>query len=325
MFLGMFISLLFLCPVAHGQQATALLPPEWQGVWVGKLAITDSADKSSAVAVALKIEHIKGTGEMTWAITYGEGDKAVVRDYKLQPDGDKPGRFRIDERNGTVLDARLVNGVLYSQFAVGGALLTARYEIHGDTLRFEVTSSKPAPQKTANGNVQGYVVEIVQTAVPKRKGSLQSAEAEPKSKPPEVKYTEMILIYNHVMFPDEFKQLDGVWNVESLHMQGKHFGPRDLEGSALPDKVIFTSKAPLDAEKRCDIYAIQIDPKTSPKRLIATVTGGEIKGWRMLGIYKLEGKRLEIQLSAFGDEVFPKQFGPTNDDWFMKLTRSEQR
>jgi hypothetical protein len=117
----------------------------------------------------LKIEPIKGTTELTWAITYDEGAKAVVRDYKISPDGENPYRLRIDEKNGVVLEARLVNNVIYSQFSVGGGLVTGRYELRGDTLRFEVTSSKPAAQKTGEGRVQGYVFEVVQLAELKKK------------------------------------------------------------------------------------------------------------------------------------------------------------
>ncbi len=151
------------------KEPTTLLPPAWHGSWAGKLAIADATDKPSEVPVVLKIEPIKDTREVTWTITYGEGDKGIVRDYKLVPHGDKPARFRIDERNGTFLDARLVNSVIYSQFEVGGSLLTARYELRGDTLRFEVTSSKPAAEKTANGKMQGYVVDVVQAAELKKK------------------------------------------------------------------------------------------------------------------------------------------------------------
>ena len=150
-----------------GFQPSAPLPPEWHGTWSGKLAIANAAGKTSEVAMSLKIEPIKGTNELTWAITYGEGEKASLRNYKLVP-GDKTDRFTIDERNGTLLDARLVNGVIYSQFEVGGNLLGARYELRGDTLRFEITSAKLA-DKTGKGKVQGYRVEVVQTAELKKK------------------------------------------------------------------------------------------------------------------------------------------------------------
>jgi hypothetical protein len=159
------LSLLILCAtaVAPDKKSVAALASEWHGTWKGTLIITSPADKQSQVPLVFKIEPIKGAHEVTWAMTYGEGDKAVVKDYKLVPVGEQPGRFRIDERNAVALDARLVNGVIYSQFEVGGYLLTARYELRGETLRFEVTSSKPAAKKTG-GNIQGYVVEVVQSA-----------------------------------------------------------------------------------------------------------------------------------------------------------------
>jgi hypothetical protein len=159
---------MFLGGVLPAAQPTSPLPPEWLGTWTGKLAISSAADKQSEVAVALKIEPIKGTRELTWAITYGEGARAMVRDYKLVPDGDKPGRFKIDERNGIALDARLVNGVMYSQFKVGDAMLTARYELRGDTLRFEITSAKAVADNTGKGSVQGFAVDVIQAAELKR-------------------------------------------------------------------------------------------------------------------------------------------------------------
>jgi hypothetical protein len=139
------------------------LPAAWHGDWRGTLVITATDGKPTEVPIALKIEPLDGTRELKWAITYGAGAKAQLRDYKLVPDGDKPGRFKIDERNGIVLSARLAGGAMYSTFEVGGALLTARYELRGDSLLFEITSNKKA-EKTGDGKVQDYATEVVQRA-----------------------------------------------------------------------------------------------------------------------------------------------------------------
>jgi hypothetical protein len=170
MFPTLLLSPLILCATAgaHDKKPAAALANEWHGTWRGTLIITSPADKQSEVPLVFKVEPIKGTHAVRWAMTYGEGDKAVVKDYKLVPVPEQPGRFQIDEGNAVALDARLVNGVIYSQFEVGGYLLTARYELRGETLRFEVTSSKPAAKKTG-GNIQGYLVEVVQTAELRKK------------------------------------------------------------------------------------------------------------------------------------------------------------
>jgi hypothetical protein len=159
--------LLFTCaPVFAEDQAT--LPKEWLGTWSGTLHITQPDDKKQEAPMQLKIEPIKDSSEFTWAITYGEGEKAVLRDYKLVP-SDKVGRFRIDERNGIILEARLVNNVMYTPFGMQKDILTARYERRGETLRVEITVAKPVAEKTGKGTVQGYSVEIVQVAELKKK------------------------------------------------------------------------------------------------------------------------------------------------------------
>jgi hypothetical protein len=165
------LSPLILCATAgaYDKKPAAHLANEWHGTWKGTLTITNQTDKQSEVPLVFNIEPIKGTHDVRWAMTYGEGDKAVVKDYKLVPVPEQPGRFRIDEGNAVALNARLVNGVIFSQFDVGGYLLTARYELRGETLRFEVSSSKPAAKKTG-GNFQGYVVEVVQSAELRKKG-----------------------------------------------------------------------------------------------------------------------------------------------------------
>jgi hypothetical protein len=146
------------------QPATSPLPAAWHGTWVGKLNIAGPGDKRHDVPISLKIEPIKNSRDVTWATTFGTGEKSMLRDYKLVPDGDKAGRFRIDEQNGVALDAWLVNRVLYSQFEVGGSFLTARYELRGNTLFLEITSTKPAAEKVAKGKVQPQSLEVVQTA-----------------------------------------------------------------------------------------------------------------------------------------------------------------
>lgn len=149
---------------AGDQQLTSPLPKKWHGSWRGKLVITNKSGKPQEVPILLKIEPIKDTREATWAITYEPEKKAVLRNYKLVPAGDKPGQFQIDEQNGILLDARLVNNILYSQFKVGEAILTARYELRGERLVFEVTSAQPAPRKTGKGKVHSYPVEVIQAA-----------------------------------------------------------------------------------------------------------------------------------------------------------------
>lgn len=148
---------------------TPALPEGWHGTWAGTMVMTNAADRRTEVPVVMEIGPAKEGKGFTWKTTYGDGDKQVVKDYVLVPDGDKPGRFVCDEKNGIGLAARLVDGVMFSTFEVGGAVLTARYELKEKGLRFEITSAKPAKEKTGGGQVQDYPVDVVQVAELKKK------------------------------------------------------------------------------------------------------------------------------------------------------------
>jgi hypothetical protein len=138
-----------------------VLPAAWHGEWKGELVIFAPDGKTTTVPLTLVVAPVDKSDALTWKATYGDGAKAVVKDYKLVP-GDKPGRVRIDEGNGIVLDARLDGGVLLSVFEVGGAVLTSRDELRDGKLRREVTSAKKGAK--TGGGVQGYDVVAVQRA-----------------------------------------------------------------------------------------------------------------------------------------------------------------
>jgi uncharacterized protein (TIGR03067 family) len=134
-------------------------------------------------------------------------------------------------------------------------------------------------------------------------------------------YTEMTLVYDKERFLDEYKRLDGIWMVDSLRHRGRHYSFQDLEDSDFPAIVIITHKPPINIDKRCDIYKVIIDPTTTPKRLTAVVTGGEIKGDQLLGIYQLDGQHLTLKLSELGATVFPKDFRAVPEDGVLYLLK----
>jgi hypothetical protein len=145
------------------------LPKSWHGTWNGLLVITPPSNKTTEIPISLKIEPVKDSENVTWAITYHEKEKDLVKDYTLKPNAKKPGLYDIDENNGIVLPARLVKGVLLSVFEVEGNLLTARYELTDGAINFEVTSASKQDKKTGNDTVQGYTVTVVQSAKLKKK------------------------------------------------------------------------------------------------------------------------------------------------------------
>lgn len=146
------------------------LPQAWHGTWKGTMQLHGAAGKTGQVEIELLIEPIQGSREWTWKASYGKKGEAIIKDYKLVPVKDKPGFFQMDEKNGILLDARLTDTLLHSQFRVGDSLLTARYELRGDSLAMEVTSASPSEKGDKQEQVQSYQVRSVQFATLKRVG-----------------------------------------------------------------------------------------------------------------------------------------------------------
>jgi hypothetical protein len=145
------------------------LPADWHGRWTGTLKITPVDGKEQETPMELTIEPLTESKNLRWRIIYGEGKKAPVRDYELQPQ-ENASHFVIDEKNGILIDAWLTGGVLHSQFVVDDALIAVRYERTGDMLRFSLTATsmkEPRESKLSGKddfNVKAYKVQSFHVA-----------------------------------------------------------------------------------------------------------------------------------------------------------------
>lgn len=106
--------------------AAAALPEHWVGRWSGPSTSTAPGRPPLKFSMGLDIAP-DGPGQWTWTITYDGAQGAQVRRYHLRSSGDDPGRFVIDENNGIVLQATLIDGSLYCPFSLGDQTLTAIY------------------------------------------------------------------------------------------------------------------------------------------------------------------------------------------------------
>jgi len=122
-------------------------PAQWEGRWEGTLRIVFPAVQPREVPMALEILPIDST-HWHWRLIYNVRGEEDLRDYVLQPVKIKQGRWQIDERNGIVLGARLIDKSLFSLFEVDNQMLMARYSLEGDQIRFEITGSSLEPNLT---------------------------------------------------------------------------------------------------------------------------------------------------------------------------------
>jgi hypothetical protein len=141
-------------------------PRGWIGVWSGPLHITTPGKPKQTLAMELHIQPIEGdTGKWTFKIVY---DKQP-RDYVLIAKDLAQGELVVDEQNSIVIDARLVDDTLFSQFSVQGNYIQARYTRVAGAIDFEIVMTRlSSPTKTGGRDgvpeVDVFPVRVVQRA-----------------------------------------------------------------------------------------------------------------------------------------------------------------
>jgi hypothetical protein len=131
-------------PEPSATRSAARFPEDWRGRWVGHL---DQHTKggSTRVGLALTIEPIADSREWIWRLEY-EGQP--VRDYRLIPSQDGADRWRIDERNGIVIDAFLVDGALLCRFSVAKVEVQIEYRLGPDGVAIAIATFGREPMRT---------------------------------------------------------------------------------------------------------------------------------------------------------------------------------
>lgn len=125
-------------------------PDAWEGRWHGPLEVQRGTGVLQAVGMSLEILPFDSAGCYTWQLAYDGMGSADVRPYVICPADSQGVAWRIDERNGIVLDAVVLGTGLYSRFEVLGNLLLTRDELRGDTLFHEIVSGRLSPKLTGD-------------------------------------------------------------------------------------------------------------------------------------------------------------------------------
>lgn len=131
-----------------------------------------------------------GVGDrFDWTIIYSDaaGNAPQERQYQLVTRNAATGEYAIDERNGIVLEARLLDGALYSHFLVQGKRIVTREKLEGAGTpdeRIEVEmlvtdeesvvmtggspAAPPADGRTATPEVRTWMPRSIQRATLRR-------------------------------------------------------------------------------------------------------------------------------------------------------------
>ncbi len=169
------LGLFYLPILLQGQH----FPSEWVGTWKGKLYIYTLQGLTDSVQMEVEIYPLdtSSSGRYTFGIAYGSRG-TDWRPYELVPVAPKHGLWKIDEKNGIVIESFLYGPKLMSWFSVMNSQLLCTYERVGeDLLLFEAYSSAYQPISTSGNTEWGgekipevntYGVKVFQRATLKK-------------------------------------------------------------------------------------------------------------------------------------------------------------
>ena len=134
-------------------------PEDAVGYWLGEISIFQDTGLVQKVPMALDIFEIGETGVWAWHIIYNPGKNEDKRKYLLIEVNKEKGHYQIDEDNGIILDAYLLNNKLISSFSVSNSTLQTINTFLDSQMVFEVIAG---PQKSINtsGNMKVEENEI---------------------------------------------------------------------------------------------------------------------------------------------------------------------
>ena len=154
----------------EAQNDDLLFPLDFFGVYKGTLVIQNT-NGMQEIDMEFHFKETNTIGEYQYTLVYIMNGNRQERLYKLIEKDANKGEYIVDENNGILLDAKLVNNTLYSMYEVQGNILTTTERFYKDGMDFEVTfSSKKAQNKSGTeGNsateVVSYPITVVQKAI----------------------------------------------------------------------------------------------------------------------------------------------------------------
>lgn len=135
-------------------------PKAFIGNWKGEVHWTRTgSSEAQTVAMELRIQpSTDSVGQYTWNLIYGKANEDN-RPYLLQPVNQAQGHWRIDERNGILLDQYWVAGKFVGSFTVQTTTITNSYWLEDGKLLVEFISSTATPVNSSGaGNAESPTV-----------------------------------------------------------------------------------------------------------------------------------------------------------------------
>jgi hypothetical protein len=151
------------------QENLKQFPQDYFGIYKGDLIIINASGEQK-IQMEFHLQPTDSVGYYIYKMVYIFEGNRQERNYTLIEKNRITGEYVVDENNGILLDAKFLNGTLFSMFEVQGNILTTTERFHENAMDFTITFSPKAQSNISKstGNepvdVVSYPITVVQFA-----------------------------------------------------------------------------------------------------------------------------------------------------------------
>lgn len=158
----LFFNLFCLSLSVHAQKPQTMakisnFPDAYLGIYKGDLTIS-SVRGQQVIPMEFHLTATDSANTYNYTLVYGAGEQRQERLYTLIAKNAAKGDYVVDENNGIILKAKLVDNTLYSVFEVAGNLLTTTERFYKDAMDFEITFMPTAQKETTGEDKEGSAI-----------------------------------------------------------------------------------------------------------------------------------------------------------------------
>ena len=113
-------------------------PQDFYGIYKGDLQIVNSRGRQT-IQMEFHLNKTDSIGKYQYMLVYIMNGERQERKYNLLEKDASKGDYIVDENNGILLDAKLIDNTIYSMFEVQDNILTTTERFHKDSMDFEIT------------------------------------------------------------------------------------------------------------------------------------------------------------------------------------------
>ncbi|MDO6595511.1 hypothetical protein Q4512_01220 [Oceanihabitans sp. 2_MG-2023] len=151
------------------QNDSLQFPQDFYGIYKGDLQI-NNANGKQIIGMEFHLNKTDSIGKYEYMLVYVFDGKRQERKYNLIEKNSAKGEYIVDENNGILLDAKLLDNTLYFMFEVQNNIITTTERFYKDSMDFEITFSN-TKQKTSSGTEGKDAIPVISYPI----GGIQKA------------------------------------------------------------------------------------------------------------------------------------------------------